>query len=79
MYKIAALSVAISIALLPTVAEAKNRTFKDNVCRSGQKYYAKRCGGPRQNIPSYCLNGKRVAGGYYIKNGACYQDNGGGE
>lgn len=52
---------------------------KAKVCVGGQKYSAKRCGGPKKNIPSYCLDGKRVAGGYLIKNGGCYQNNGGGE
>lgn len=52
---------------------------KVKVCVGGQKYSGKRCGGPKKNIPSYCLDGKRVAGGYLIKNGGCYQNNGGGE
>lgn len=80
MNRIAALALVVSL-MVPAAAEAKDRKFKDNVCRSGHKYYAKRCGGPRANIPSYCLsaNGKKVAGGYLIKNGQCYQNNGGGE
>lgn len=80
MLRYAAVALAI-LMLVPTAAEAKKSKHHngDRVCVGGQKYSAKRCGGPKKNIPSYCLNGKHVAGGYLIKNGGCYQNNGGGE
>lgn len=80
--------LAAAAALIALVASASTASAnsppaplkaKAKVCVGGQKYSAKRCGGPKKNIPSYCLDGKRVAGGYLIKNGGCYQNNGGGE
>lgn len=67
-------SATTATAYTPAPLKAKAK-----VCVGGQKYSVRRCGGPKKNIPSYCLDGKRVAGGYLIKNGACYQNNGGGE
>ncbi|MCB1529006.1 MAG: hypothetical protein KDJ45_15085 [Hyphomicrobiaceae bacterium] len=77
MFRFFVLLSATFIALAPA-AQAGEKS-KKGVCKSGQKYSAKRCGGPRKNIPNYCFDGKRVAGGYFIKKGGCYQDNGGGE
>ena len=73
-----ALVAAASAASAYTPAPLKAKS-KAKVCVGSQKYSVKRCGGPRSNIPDYCLDGKRVAGGYLIKNGGCYQNNGGGE
>lgn len=82
--------LAIATALIAVIASASAASAysppvhtkgkaKAKVCVGGQKYSAKRCGGPRKNIPNYCLDGNRVAGGYLIKNGGCHQNNGGGE
>ncbi len=65
-------SLAPFCAVLVTfrLAAEAGKKSRNGIYKYDQKYLAKRCGGPRKNIRSYCFHGKRVAGGYFIKKGA---------